>query len=106
MMQLVLNTYGMSLKRKAERFVVRLPDRPTPIEIAASKIQSIVVASSIHLTSSAIELATQHNIHTTYHKFVSPCQRRTANAFIEHVVWLDVQMQPAFFVHVLQGQGE
>lgn len=33
-----------------------------PVEIAACKIQSIVVASSIHLTSSAIELATQHNI--------------------------------------------
>ncbi len=61
-MQLVLNTHGMSLKRKAERFVIRIPNRPMPIEIAAIKIQSIVVASSIHLTSSAIELATQHNI--------------------------------------------
>jgi len=61
-MQLVLNTHGASLKRKGERFVIRLPNKPMPVELAASKVQSIVVASVIHLTSSAIELATQHNI--------------------------------------------
>jgi len=61
-MQLVFNTHGSSLRRKADRFVVRIPNRASTVEIAARKVQSIVVASSIHLTSSAIELATQHNI--------------------------------------------
>ena len=61
-MQLVLNSHGTSLKRKAERFVIRVPNRASSVEIAACKIQSIVVSCSIHLTSSAIELATQHNI--------------------------------------------
>jgi CRISPR-associated protein Cas1 len=61
-MQLVLNTHGTSLKRKAERFLVRIPNRTGTVEIAAAKIQSIVVASSIHLTSSAIELAIRNNI--------------------------------------------
>ena len=45
-MQLILNTHGTSLKRKAERFLVRIPNRAASVEIAASKIQSIVVASS------------------------------------------------------------
>ena len=44
-MQLVLNTHGSSLKRRAERFVVRIPNREGSVEIAASKVQSIVGAS-------------------------------------------------------------
>ena len=46
-MQLVLYTHGSSLKRRAERFVARIPNREGLVEIAASKVQSIVGASLI-----------------------------------------------------------
>ncbi|MCA9192767.1 MAG: CRISPR-associated endonuclease Cas1 [Planctomycetales bacterium] len=61
-MQLVINTYGTSLRRRGERFVISHRSRPQPIELAASKVQSVVIASSIHLTSGVIELAAQHDI--------------------------------------------
>jgi CRISPR-associated protein Cas1 len=61
-MQLVINTHGASLRRRGERFAVRLPSKPEVLEIAATKVTSIVVCTQIMLSTGAIELATQHNI--------------------------------------------
>jgi CRISPR-associated protein Cas1 len=61
-MQLVINSHGASLRRKGERFAIRLPFKPTVAEIAATKVRSIVVCTNIVLSTGAIELATQHNV--------------------------------------------
>ncbi|MCA9129000.1 MAG: CRISPR-associated endonuclease Cas1 [Planctomycetales bacterium] len=61
-MQLVINTHGTSLRRRGERLVISHRNLPKPVELAASKIQSIVVASGIQITSGVIELAAQHDI--------------------------------------------
>lgn len=61
-MQLVINTHGASLRRRGERFAVRLPSKTEAFEIAATKVTSIVVCTQIMLSTGAIELATQHNV--------------------------------------------
>jgi CRISPR-associated protein Cas1 len=61
-MQLVINSHGASLRRKGERFAIRLPSKPMIAEIAATKVTSIVVCTHIALSTGAIELATQHNV--------------------------------------------
>jgi CRISPR-associated protein Cas1 len=61
-MQLVINTHGASLRRKGERFVVKLPKKSAVSEIAATKVTSIVICTHSILSTGAIELATQHNV--------------------------------------------
>lgn len=60
-MQLVINTHGISLRRRGERLVISKKDTK-PVEIAASKIQSIMVTSGIFFSSGVVELASQHGI--------------------------------------------
>jgi CRISP-associated protein Cas1 len=61
-MQLVINSHGSSLRRKGERFAIRVPHRTGVAEVAAAKVGSIIIASQVVLSSSVIELAMQHNI--------------------------------------------
>jgi CRISPR-associated protein Cas1 len=61
-MQLFINTFGTSLRRKGDRFCIRKKGQDGPVEVAAQKVQSIVIATGVHLSSNAIHLATEHNI--------------------------------------------
>ena len=59
-MQLVINTRGSLLRRRGDRFIVSREGASH--EFAATKLTSIVIATSVRLTSNVIELATQSNI--------------------------------------------
>ncbi|MEX1026458.1 MAG: CRISPR-associated endonuclease Cas1 [Candidatus Paceibacterota bacterium] len=59
-MQLVINTYGSSLRRKGDRFVVKAGERQ--VAFSAQKVQSIVIATGAHFSSNVVELASQHNV--------------------------------------------
>ena len=59
-MQLVINTFGASLRKEGERFVVQTRDKRFPV--SAHKVQSILITAGAHLSTDAIELATRHNI--------------------------------------------
>lgn len=59
-MQLVINTYGSSLRRKGDRFIVKAGERE--IAFSAQKVQSIVIATGAHFSSNVVELASQHNV--------------------------------------------
>ncbi len=65
-MQLVINTFGTSLRRKGDRFVVKSSARQTPVEISAHKIQSLVIATGAHFSSNVIQLAAEHNIDVVF----------------------------------------
>ena len=73
-MQLVINTFGASLKRKGDRFVVRAGSNK--MAIAAQKVQSILVTTAVYLSSDAIVLAVAHNIDIIFlDKFGDPYAR-------------------------------
>jgi CRISPR-associated protein Cas1 len=59
-MQLVINTFGASLKRKGERFVVRAGTNR--FAVSAHKVRSILVTTAVHLSSDAVLLAVAHQI--------------------------------------------
>jgi CRISPR-associated protein Cas1 len=59
-MQLVINTFGASLRKQGDRFTVQAGDRQ--IALSAHKIRSILISTGAHLSTDAIELAIQHNI--------------------------------------------
>ncbi len=59
-MQLVINSFGAALRRQGERFLVRAGDRE--LAISAHKVQSILVATGVSLTTDALQLAAEHNI--------------------------------------------
>jgi CRISP-associated protein Cas1 len=63
-MQLVINTFGASLRRQGDRFVVRAG--PKRMVASAAKVRSILVTTAVHLTSDAIVLAIQHNIDVVF----------------------------------------
>ena len=44
-MQLIINTFGTSLRRKGERLIIKSPASPRPVEISAHQVQSLVIAS-------------------------------------------------------------
>jgi len=54
-MQLVINTFGASLRRQGERFVVRAGAKR--MAVAAGKVRSIKVTTAVHLSSDARVLA-------------------------------------------------
>ena len=64
-MQLVINTRGTSLRRRGERFVLKPGENPQ-IELAASKVSSIVIATGVHLSSNALHLAAERNIDVVF----------------------------------------
>jgi CRISP-associated protein Cas1 len=66
-MQLVINTFGASLRKQGERFVVRAGDKE--LAVSAHKVQSILIATSVLLSRDALQLAGEHNIDVV---FLSP----------------------------------
>ena len=64
-MQLVINTKGTSLRRRGERFELK-PPAAASVQLAASKVQSIVIATGVHFTSDAVNLAAEHNIDVVF----------------------------------------
>jgi CRISPR-associated protein Cas1 len=59
-MQLVINTFGASLRKQGERFLVRAGDKQ--LAVSAHKVRSILLTTAAHLSTDAIELAVAHNI--------------------------------------------
>jgi CRISPR-associated protein Cas1 len=59
-MQLVINTFGASLRKHQDRFLIVAGDKR--LEFSAHKVQSILVTTGAHLSTDAIELAVRHNI--------------------------------------------
>lgn len=59
-MQLVINTFGASLRRKEELFEVRVGDRKVPV--AARTISSVLIGTGAHFSSDCIDLALEQNI--------------------------------------------
>lgn len=73
-MQLVINTFGASLRKEGERFVVQAGDKK--LAVSAHKVQSILITTGAHLSSDAVELAAAHNIDLVFlDKFGEPFAR-------------------------------
>ena len=59
-MQLVINTFGASIHKSGDLFEIRVRDRKVPV--SALKVRSILITTSAHLSTDAIQLAAQHHI--------------------------------------------
>jgi CRISPR-associated protein Cas1 len=59
-MQLVINTFGASLRKQGDRFLVKAGDKE--FAVSAHKVQSILLTTGAALSTDAIELASAHNI--------------------------------------------
>ena len=59
-MQLVINTFGAALRRQGDRFLVKAAGRE--LGVSAHKVQSILIATGVSLSSDALQLAAEHNI--------------------------------------------
>lgn len=59
-MQLLLNTFGASLRKKDNMFLIRAGDRQ--VLISPRKVQSIMLTTGVHLSTDAIRLALEHHI--------------------------------------------
>ena len=73
-MQLVINTFGASLKRKGDRFLVRAGSNR--MSVSAAKVQSILVTTAVHLSSDVLVLAVTHNIDVVLDKNAGRNRRR------------------------------
>ncbi len=58
--QLVINTFGASLRKKGDRFVVRAGSNK--LAVSAQKVQSILITTAVQLSSDVITLAVDHKI--------------------------------------------
>ncbi len=59
-MQMILNTFGASLRKKDGMFLIRAGDRK--IAMSPRKVQTIWLATGVHLSTDAIRLALEHHI--------------------------------------------
>jgi CRISPR-associated protein Cas1 len=59
-MQLILNTFGASLRKKDNMFLIRAGELQKLI--SPKKVQSIVLTTGVHLSTDAIRLALEHHI--------------------------------------------
>jgi CRISPR-associated protein Cas1 len=59
-MQMILNTFGASLRKKDGMFLIRAGDRK--ITVSPKKVQTIWLATGVHLSTDAIRLALEHHI--------------------------------------------
>src|SRR5262245_33004704 len=64
LMQLVINTFGARLRRQGDRFLVRAGERE--LAVSAHKVQSILIATGISLSSDALQLAAEHNVDVVF----------------------------------------
>jgi CRISPR-associated protein Cas1 len=72
--QLVINTFGASLRKEGERFVIRAGDKQ--LAVSAHKVRSILLATAAHLSTDAIQLAIAHNIDLVFlNKYGEPYAR-------------------------------
>jgi CRISPR-associated protein Cas1 len=51
-MQLVINTFGASLRKERDRFLIKAGDKQ--LAVSAHKVQSILITTGAHLTTDAI----------------------------------------------------
>jgi CRISPR-associated protein Cas1 len=73
-MQLVINTFGASLRKEGDRFLVQAGDKK--FAVSAHKVQSILLTTAAHLSTDAIELASLHNIDLVFlNKYGDPYAR-------------------------------
>src|SRR6185437_8148982 len=63
-MQLVINTFGAALRKQGDRFLVRAGAKE--LAVSAHKVQSILVATAVSLTSDVLQLAAEHNIDVVF----------------------------------------
>ena len=59
-MQLVINSFGTSLRRNGNLFQIRINGKK--VEVAAKKVQSILITTGIHFSSDVLLLAVENNI--------------------------------------------
>jgi CRISP-associated protein Cas1 len=59
-LQLILNTFGASLRKKDNMFLIRSGERQ--VLMSPKKVQSIVLTTGVHLSTDAIRLALEHHI--------------------------------------------
>ena len=59
-MQLFVNTFGASLRRAGDTFDIRSGEHR--ITLSAKKVRTIVATTSVHFSTDAIALASEHNI--------------------------------------------
>src|SRR5207253_1281401 len=62
--QLVVNTFGASLRKQGDRFLIKAGDRQ--LAVSAHKVQSILLTTGAHLSTDALELAVAHNIDVVF----------------------------------------
>lgn len=73
-MQLVINTFGASLRKQGDRFLIQAGEKQ--FAVSAHKVQSILLATGAHLSTDAIELANTHNIDLVFlNKYGDPIAR-------------------------------
>jgi CRISPR-associated protein Cas1 len=72
--QLVINTFGASLRKEGERFLVKAGEKQ--LAVSAHKVQSILITTGAHLSTDAIELANEKNIDLVFlNKYGEPFAR-------------------------------
>ena len=59
-MQLVVNTFGASVRKEGERFLVMAGEKSFPVSV--HKVQSILITTGAHLSTDAIQLAVENNV--------------------------------------------
>ncbi len=59
-MQLIINTFGASLRKQGERFLIKAGDKE--LAVSAHKVQSILITTGATLSTDAIALANANNI--------------------------------------------
>ncbi|MGE3808117.1 MAG: CRISPR-associated endonuclease Cas1 [Gemmataceae bacterium] len=59
-MQLVINTFGASLRKQGDRFIVRAGEKE--LAVSAHKVQSILITTGVHFSSDVVQLAIAHNV--------------------------------------------
>jgi CRISPR-associated protein Cas1 len=58
--QLVINTFGATLRRQGDRFLIKAGDRE--LAVSVHKVQGIFIATGASLTTDALQLASEHNV--------------------------------------------
>ncbi|MHC5542082.1 CRISPR-associated endonuclease Cas1, partial [Singulisphaera rosea] len=59
-MQLIVNTFGASLRKKDDMFLIKSGERK--ITMSPRKVQTIWLATGVHLSTDAIRLALEHHV--------------------------------------------
>lgn len=73
-MQLVINTFGASLRKEDNRFLVQAGEKK--FAVSALKVRSILITTGAHLSTDAIQLANENNIDLVFlNKFGNPYAR-------------------------------